>query len=118
MATVPLQVELPTGETIWAKVAVEGPTNVSSGVLQLLDIEDLRRTVRGVSLSLRQALDDLAPEKLEVEFGLELSLKAGKLTSMLAEAGATATVKVTLGWHNQTSPQATTGADEAAVIEA
>ena len=36
--------------------------------------------------------------KFEVEFGLELALKSGKIISMLAEAGATASVKVTLAW--------------------
>lgn len=113
MTALPLQVELPTGEKIWARVTAEGPANVSSGVLQRLDIEDLRRTVRGVSSSLRQALDDLTPDQLQVEFGLELSLKAGKLTSMLAEAGATATVKVTLGWNGSTSTRAPVASGEA-----
>jgi hypothetical protein len=106
MTAVPLEVQLPSGETIWARVAVEGPANVSSGVLQRLDVEDLRRTVRGVSSSLREAVDDLTPDQLEVEFGLELSLRAGKLISMLAEAGATATVKVTLGWTGSASARA------------
>ena len=51
-----------------------------------------------LSASLRQAVDGLLPDEVEVEFGLELALKSGKLISMLAEAGATASVKVTLGW--------------------
>jgi hypothetical protein len=98
MSSKSLQVELPTGEVIWAQVAVDGPQNVASGGLQRLDVEDLGRTVRGVSATLRAAVDDLVPDEVQVEFGLELALKSGKLVSMLAEAGATASVKVTLAW--------------------
>jgi hypothetical protein len=98
MSSKPLQVELPTGEVIWAQVAVEGPQNVASSGLQRLDVEDLGRTVRGVSASLRAAVHGLVPDEVQVEFGLELALKSGKLVSMLAEAGATASVKVTVAW--------------------
>ena len=98
MSSRPVQVQLPTGEVIWAKVAVDGPQNVASGGLQRLDVEELGRTVRGLSASLYQAVDSLMPDEVEVEFGLELALKSGKIISMLAEAGATASVKVTLGW--------------------
>ena len=101
MSSQPLQVELPTGEIIWARVAVDGPQNVASGSLQRLDVEALGRTVRGMSASLRAAVDDLAPDEVEVEFGLELALKSGQLISMLAEAGGTASVKVTLAWKGE-----------------
>jgi Trypsin-co-occurring domain 1 len=98
-----VQVELPTGEVIWAQVAAEGPQNVASGGLQRLDVEDLGRTVRGVSKTLRQAVDEIVPDEVQVEFGLELALKSGKLVSMLAEAGATASIKVTLAWKGNTT---------------
>ncbi|WBB93439.1 CU044_2847 family protein [Verrucosispora sp. WMMC514] len=101
MSSRSIQVELPTGEVIWAMVAVDGAANVAANTLRRLDIEDLRRTVRGVSACLREAVDELVPDELQVEFGLELALKAGRLTSVLAEAGATASVKVTLTWKGQ-----------------
>jgi hypothetical protein len=104
MSSKPVQVELPTGEVIWARVTVDGPQNVASGGLQRLDVEDLRRTVRGVSATLRQAVDDLAPDEVEVEFGLELALKSGKIISLLAEGGATASAKVTLTWKSDAAP--------------
>ena len=106
MSSKPVEVELPTGEVIWARVTVDGPQNVTSGGLQRLDVEDLRRTVRGVSATLRQAVEDLVPDEVEVEFGLELALKSGKLISLLAEAGATASAKVTLTWKNDAVPAA------------
>ncbi|WP_328383552.1 hypothetical protein OHQ88_13840 [Micromonospora zamorensis] len=106
MSSRSIQVELPTGEVIWAVVAVDGASNVTAGALHRLDIDDLRRTVRGMSASLREAVSDLVPDELQVEFGMELAVKAGKLTSMLAEAGATASVKVTLTWRGDAEPAA------------
>ena len=103
MSSKSIQVELPTGEVIWARATVDGPTNVASSPLQHLDVEDFRRTVRGVSATLRHAVDDLVPDEVQVEFGLELALKSGKLVSVLAEAGATATVKVALTWKREAS---------------
>jgi hypothetical protein len=108
MSSQPLQVELPTGEIIWARVAVDGPQNVASHSLQRLDVEALSRTVRGMAASLRAAVDDLAPDEVQVEFGLELALKSGQLISMLAEAGGTASVNITLAWKGEpaTAPAA------------
>ena len=111
MSSRPVQVQLPTGEVIWAKVEVDGPQNVASAGLQRLDVEELGRTVRGLSASLYQAVDSLLPDEVEVEFGLELALKSGKVISMLAEAGTTASVKVTLGWKGDKT--ATSSASEA-----
>ncbi|HUI61233.1 MAG TPA: CU044_2847 family protein [Steroidobacteraceae bacterium] len=106
MSSKPVQVKLPTGEVIWARVTVDGPQNVASGGLQHLDVEDLRQTVRGVSASLRQAVEGLVPDEVQVEFGLELALKSGKLISLLAEAGATASAKVILTWKGDAAPTA------------
>ena len=111
MSSRPVQVQLPTGEVIWANVAVDGPQNVASVGLQRLDVEELGRTVRGLSESLYQAVDGLLPDEVEVEFGLELALKSGKVISMLAEAGVTASIKVTLGWKGDKT--ATSSAPEA-----
>jgi hypothetical protein len=104
MSSKAIQVELPTGDVIWARVPTDGASNVSSGTLQRLDVDDLRKTVRGVSESLREALDELTPDQVQIEFGLEFAIKTGKITSMLAEMGATATVKVSLTWKGRSEP--------------
>jgi hypothetical protein len=115
MTSKPVQVELPTGEVIWARVAVDGAQNVTSGGLLHLDVKELSETVGGVSASLRQAVSNLVPDEVQVEFGLELALKSGKIISMLAEAGTTASVKVTLAWKGDAAMAAspTPGTDPA-----
>jgi hypothetical protein len=102
LTTEALQVQLPTGETIRAQVRTGDVYNVTADdAFKRLDIDELRQTVGGVAGTLRQALDDLVPDRLEVEFGLELAVKTGKLVSVLAEAGATASIRVSLSWDGK-----------------
>ncbi|MEU1969688.1 CU044_2847 family protein [Micromonospora sediminicola] len=96
-----MQVRLPSGEVIWAQVRTDGPTNVAAGGLQHLDVDELRSTISGVTRSVREAIEDLVPDQVQVEFGLSLTVKSGKLTSVLAEAGGTASLKVSLAWGGQ-----------------
>jgi NTP-dependent ternary system trypsin peptidase co-occuring protein len=108
----PVKVELPTGDIVWAQVENSGPADVAVGGLLKLDAEQLRTTVRGVSESLRSALEDVVPDQVQIEFGIELAVKTGKLTSVLAEAGGKAAVKVTLTWTNENAAAATQWADD------
>ena len=95
----PVQVELPTGEVVLIKVGKSSLADVGAGQIFKLDADQFRSTVHGVSQSLRAALEDLVPDQVEVEFGLEFEVKSGKIASMVAEAGAKAAVKVNLTWN-------------------
>ena len=96
-----VKVQLPTGEVIWVRMpADDGPRNVAAtDVLHHLNLADLRATIQGVSHSMRAALVGLRPDEVSIEFGLELALKTGKLTSVLAEASGSASITVTVAWR-------------------
>ncbi len=86
-----LPVELPSGQVIWARVSTEGPTDVgASDVIRGLRLDDLREIVEGVTRSVAEAAENVRPDQISVEFGIELALKTGKLTSVLAEGSAKA----------------------------
>jgi len=94
-------VTLPSGQTILARVQVEGPVDVGAGaVLRRLAIADLRETVEGVTQSVAQALRRVRPDEVSVEFGVELAVKTGKLTSVLAEGSSNTSIKLTLTWNS------------------
>jgi hypothetical protein len=96
-----IPVTLPSGQTILARVQVEGPVDVGAGtVLRKLAITDLRETVEGVTQSVAQALRRVKPDEVSVEFGVELAVKTGKLTSVLAEGSSNASIKLTLTWSS------------------
>src|SRR5438045_41249 len=95
-----LPVELPSGEQILARVGVDGPSDVASmPSLHRLSSGEFRQTVEGVARSVAAAIERVAPNEVSVEFGIELSVKAGKVVSVLADAGGKASLKITLTWN-------------------
>jgi hypothetical protein len=99
MSTV-IEVQLPTGQIILARVADEGPTDVGVGSGRWnLSLGDLRRTVEGVTQTVSDALHHVRPDTVSLEFGIELAVTTGKLTSILAEGSGRASIKLTLSWN-------------------
>jgi hypothetical protein len=96
----PVRLQLPDGQVIWARVRLDdGPADVAwrdSPALARLD--DLPDTVRAVATSVREALTTVKPRQVSVEFGIELAVKSGKVISVLTEAAAKASLRVTLTW--------------------
>jgi hypothetical protein len=102
VATKLLEVEMPTGETIWAYISTPGPSDVKlSSAIPQLDVDDLRKTVNAVSHSVCAALESVRPDDVSVEFGLELTIRSGRLIGALAEAGGAASLRLTLSWHGR-----------------
>jgi len=62
------------------------------------DFEDVSRTLEGVAQAIRSGLEKARPVRTTVELGIELAVKNGKLTGMLVEGEASASLKVTLEW--------------------
>ncbi|PKW18602.1 CU044_2847 family protein [Saccharopolyspora spinosa] len=100
-----VQVRLPSGEVVWARVAVDdeaGPVDVGfadGGGIR--DLEGLTETVSGVASTIRKGLRHVQPDDVTVQFGIEVSGKTGKIVSVLAEAGSKATLTVTLAWKGR-----------------
>jgi len=118
---VPQRVELPTGEFIWVRVEVPeaavGDGGGAGGTARDVGGRRLRRnhpsvddeaqisklvgfteTVGGIAHSVRKSLAAVRPDRVEVEFGLEIDGSTGKVVSMVASAHAKASIKVKLGW--------------------
>lgn len=104
------QVRLDDGTVVWARItdaheldedAAEGVGYAdSSAVSRVAEMTDgLSDVVRGVVGSLRMGLAAAAPQEVEVEFGIELSAKAGKVISLLADGEGRASVTVRLTWN-------------------
>ncbi|MEU9704169.1 CU044_2847 family protein [Streptomyces sp. NPDC047981] len=88
-----------------------GFTDTGIGDRVLSMTEGLTDVVRGVVGSLRGGLDPQAPVEVSVSFGIELTAQAGKVISVLAEGGGTASIAVSLTW---TEPGPAPAADPAA----
>jgi len=70
-------------------------------------LTDFKETIRSVALSVHESFaelpDETVPDKVSVEFSIEISGKSGQLIGVLAEAGAKAAIKVNVEWHDMTT---------------
>ncbi|GHJ47591.1 hypothetical protein Cs7R123_49330 [Catellatospora sp. TT07R-123] len=92
-----IQVQLPDGEKIWARVTSSGPSDVGFGE-KLRSVEGFTEAVRGVVSNVQKGLEGLRPDDLTVEFGLELALAEEGVVAALVGVHADASVKVTASW--------------------
>lgn len=59
------------------------------------DFQDVAATLEGLSDAIKSALQTAAPDKTTVEFGVELAVSSGRLTSLLVEGKGSASLAVT-----------------------
>ncbi|MFD7446473.1 CU044_2847 family protein [Streptomyces sp. NPDC059909] len=67
-------------------------------------VESLQGVVTGVARSLAEPLRAVRPDEVSVEFGIELTAKAGKVVGLLADGEAKGAIKVTLTWNGGGPP--------------
>ncbi|MBB4891335.1 hypothetical protein FHS39_000335 [Streptomyces olivoverticillatus] len=104
------QVRLDDGTVVWARVTEAqelgghggGGFEDSSAAQRVADLAGgLADTVRGVADSVRMGLAAARPDEVSVEFGIELSAKAGRVIGLLADGEGKAAVTVTLTWNER-----------------
>ncbi|MFE7614152.1 CU044_2847 family protein [Streptomyces sp. NPDC057496] len=67
-------------------------------------VESLHGVVTSVARSLAEPLRSVRPDEVSVEFGIELTAKAGKVVGLLADGEAKGSIKVTLTWNGGGPP--------------
>lgn len=108
------RIELPDGTPVWARISGAEELAVPSGELSFTDtgfaerveasVESLHSLVTGVARSLAGPLRAVRPDEVSVEFGIELTAKAGKVVGLLADGEAKAGITVTLTWNGSGPP--------------
>ncbi|MFD1657849.1 CU044_2847 family protein [Streptomyces caeni] len=103
------RIEMPDGTPVWARISGAEELAVPSGELSYTDtgfadrvearVESLHSVVTSVARSLAGPLRAVRPDEVSVEFGIELTAKAGKVVGLLADGGAKAGITVTLTWQ-------------------
>jgi hypothetical protein len=64
------------------------------------DFDQVSGTLEGVAQAIRAGLQNVKPTRTTVELGIQLAVKSGKLTGVLVDGEANASLKVTLEWGN------------------
>lgn len=108
----PIPVRMPTGQVIYLEPNDDYgmspmPRDVSLGqdIVEVLQVPGVIETIDGVLSTVRLAVAKARPDKVAVEFGVELNAKTGRVLSVLAEAGGKAHVKVTATWERPTNDE-------------
>lgn len=101
MASRVVEVTLPN-ETVALVRATEldgaGAAAEKVGWKDTFDFKNVSGTLEGVAQAIREGLAKARPDRTTVELGIELAVKNGKLTGMLVEGEANASLRVTLEW--------------------
>ncbi|MFF9071120.1 CU044_2847 family protein [Streptomyces sp. NPDC014646] len=111
------RIEMPDGTPVWARVSgaeeltrpARGPAFTDIGYADFVDqvqarVESLNAVVTSVARSLAEPLRAVRPDEVSVEFGIELTAKAGKVVGLLADGEAKGGITVTLTWHGGGPP--------------
>ncbi|MFF5273124.1 CU044_2847 family protein [Streptomyces sp. NPDC000133] len=110
------RIELPDGTPVWARIsgaeelrrtpAGSGLSYTDTGFSDQVQarVESLQGVVTGVARSLAGPLRAVQPDEVSVEFGIELTAKAGKVVGLLADGEAKGAIKVTLTWSGGGPP--------------
>lgn len=102
-----LPVTLPNGTVVQMEVRVPAERDIAAfeGLPEPLSLDVMRDAIQGVAQLVDQALDKIRPQKIVVEFGIELSYEAGKLTSLIVQGATKGTLKISLEWTPATAPK-------------
>lgn len=66
--------------------------------LPTLPFGEIRESIIEVSREIAGALQQVKPDKASVKFGLEVGIKEGKLTTLIAKGSMKANLEITLEW--------------------
>jgi hypothetical protein len=106
MAVGVVEVVLPNGTVAFVQAAdldAGGHGTAKVGRKDIFDFEDVSGTLEGIARAVRSGLQKVTPSKTTVELGIQLAVRNGKLTGLLVEGKAEASLKVTFEWGKEPS---------------
>ena len=96
-----INIRLPNGELMKAEIkSLGGERDVRSG--DIFNFEEFTRKLEGVVVGVaggvRKSLNILEPTRVSIEFGVEIGVESGQLTTLLGKGTTSTSFKVTAEW--------------------
>ncbi|MEU5216743.1 CU044_2847 family protein [Streptomyces sp. NPDC020807] len=102
MAEVVTQVEVGNA-TLFVEARELAPESELEGIGgRMPDLSAVTEALSSFAGQIGEALDRAAPDRATVEFGCQLGLDAGRLTALVVQGSANASLRVTLEWAKST----------------
>ncbi len=95
------------GPLIMIALAEEASPERDVGITRVLSFDGLVDSIGAIAESMTRALRAAKPDEAEVEFGVDVGVEAGELTSLIVKGSGTATLRIKLAWHGATASAAT-----------
>ncbi len=98
-----LDLELSDGSIVrWAynPAPADGFEEVSVGGRVKAHFRQVTQTVAAMAEDLHGLYLAAKPDKMSIEFGVEISAEAGELTALIVKGSGKANLKITLTWEN------------------
>lgn len=93
-----VKVDLGGGRVIQVEAQTVGDPETDVGIRDVLSFTGVVDTIEALTVSLMGALRQAKPDKATLEFGVDIGVEAGALTSVIVKGTGSATVKITLEW--------------------
>lgn len=100
------EVQLPSGRSILLQaqdLRATGPSRPRDVGFEGINFEDLLAVTKEIASLTKDALDNARPSEIEMEIGLQIDAKSGKVAALLGEVGGNSSFKIKLVWKRQTS---------------
>ena len=65
-----------------------------------LSFQQVTDTIEAVTQAIATSINNVKPDKATVEIGFDITVKSGKLTTLIVEGSSKANLKLTLQWGN------------------
>lgn len=92
-------VDLGDGQVVLVEVR---PTSSEEdvSVLDKLPFDEIASSIDAITRRVHSAVARAKPQRATVEFGLDIGVESGQLTSMLVKGSGTATITISLEWES------------------
>ena len=95
-------VDLGDEKTLLIEVRPGATQEEDVSALGKLPFDDVADSIDLITRRVQSALARAKPRRATVEFGLDIAVESGQLTSMLVKGSGTATLTITLEWESLT----------------
>ena len=94
-------VQLADGSAMKVRATMLGGYEDVGAFDKLLSFDEVTQTIERLGGALVKTWEKVKPHKASVEFGLEIGVESGTLTTLLASTTGSANLKISLEWERE-----------------
>jgi hypothetical protein len=93
--------QLADGSVVKVRASVLGGYEDVGAFDKILPFESVTNTIESVAGAMTKSFKKIKPDKASVEFGVEVGVESGALTTFLVQGTGAGTLKITLEWEKE-----------------